>query len=141
MRKTMLILMMLLSITTVHATEDTLDQELNELLVNSQIALMNQEGKYTFDIQLNIDGSAFGVYVDNDNMTIKEGDVKEPYMVIDTTEKDLAEVNDLLSSYNDDGKLSFMEKLSLWKLMLEYNLSNNVTTIVENEVSAQMVLW
>jgi hypothetical protein len=141
MKKMILVLMLLFSVGAAAATEDTINTELNELLVNSQTALMNQEGTMNFNVQLNIDNSPYGLYVVNDQVTIKEGIVKEPYMVIDTTEEDLETTNKLLTSYNEDGKLSIFEKMTLWKLMLEYNLSDDIVVYVDNELSGNLKMW
>lgn len=141
MKKIILITMLFLSISTAFAAVTPTDAALNNLVLNGNEALRIQEGTTSVTIQLNVDNSPYGVIIDDDEMTIKEGKINSPYMEIDTTTADLEKVNILLQSYNEDQKLSFTEKLTMWKLMFKYNLNDDIQVYIENEVSANMKLW
>lgn len=157
MKKIALITLMFMTMTTVMAATDATEQAINNLCMNAQETVRLQEQIRTQEqakngqssamevpnsnIQLNVDGTQYGVTIKDGEVTIKEGLIKNPNIEIDTTSGDIERVNKLLSSYNDDQKLSFTEKLSMWQLMLKYNLSDDMKVYVEDQVSAQMVLW
>jgi hypothetical protein len=90
---------------------------------------------FHIDLQVYIEEEQYIVLLRENSSSITEGATENPNYIIQTNENDIKTLNNLIDSFCDNGKLGILDKIKLLMLYTKYNFNDNITTLIESELS------